>query len=156
MDAQAVHARSAVPGQEGGVDVEDAVGEGVQRGRADLLHVAGGDDQFDAVLVQGVEHGPVQLGRIGVGAAGEVNGGYSEFAGVGQGTGRAVVADDQGDRELASGLPGRAGQRAEVGSGVRGEDCDLERHDPIMAGPAEPAPGRFGPAPARPANGALR
>ena len=61
-----IASRPGKAGQQGGVDVDDAVAEAGDEGRAEQLHVAGEDDQVGAARLDPVAHRRVARLAVGV------------------------------------------------------------------------------------------
>ena len=110
-------------GEQRGVDVEDAVGEGSHELRRYDAHVSSEADEVDTVLLEACDH----LGVVdGTGDAGGWNaeGGKAEFAGGGEAGCVELVREDAGD--LGPGetvLADGGGDGEEVGASTGEEDA---------------------------------
>ncbi len=82
-------------GEERGVDVEDAVGEGLDEGGRDDAHVAGEADEVDLVVVEAGDHLGVVVGALAAGG-GDGDGGQAEVSGGGEAGGVFDVGEDYG------------------------------------------------------------
>ena len=138
VDALAVHSLSAEFGQEGRVDVQDAVSVLAQRLGAELSHVSGEGDELDTMRRKGVGDGFVKTRRIGMSYGAEVGGGDVRAAGAFEGEGAGVVGDDDADFGVERAVGAGVNDGLEVGSAVRGEDaygefwglCPFQRSPP--------------------------
>ncbi len=134
VDAVTVHALPAVFGQQGGVDVEDAPAVGGEDARAELFHVPGQDDPVGVVIGEGLEHGEVEGGGVGVGVGAEVDGGDGFLPGAGHGAGVAVVADHEaGYGEKIARFIG-VDDGLHVAAVVRGEEGEVHKGGLLMGG----------------------
>lgn len=116
-------------GQEAVVDVDDAAGHGLaQRGRQDL-HVAGEDDELDAVLLDELEHLRLLLG-LGLLGDGQVV--ELDAVALGEGAVLGVVGDDDGhlDVQLARLHAEEQVVEAVANLGHHDEHAHLARHRP--------------------------
>ena len=93
VDVVAVHAFAAVAGEEGGVDVDDAAGVGLEEGGGEAPEEAGEDDEVDAEVAELVE----EAGGVEEVVAGDEDGGEVEAPGALEDGGAGVVADDGDD-----------------------------------------------------------
>ena len=110
-------------GKQRGVDVEDAIGEGLHEGRRDDAHVAGETDEIDLVRVEGGDHLAVVVGAVAAGG-GDAHGGEVQLAGRGEAGGIFPVRENDGDLcadevPLADGF----GDGEEVGASAGEEDA---------------------------------
>ena len=121
-------------GEEGGVDVEDAVREGLNEGGGEQAEVAGEADEIDAGLVEVGEELLVMLGAFAAGGW-DGNGGIAEGAGVGEAGGVRDIGKDNGDfgaGEMA--VADGAIDGAEVGTAAGEEDAETSHEGPRCRG----------------------
>ena len=83
-------------GQERGVDIDDAVGVGLDESGRDDAHVACEADEVDLVLVKAGDELGV-LGVAGAAGGGDAEGGEAQFAGGLEAFGVFAVGEDDGD-----------------------------------------------------------
>jgi len=83
-------------GEQRGVDVEDAVGKGLDEGGRDDAHVAGEADEVDVVVIEAGDHFGVVVGTFAAGG-GDDDGGEAEVSGGGEAGGVFDVGEDYGD-----------------------------------------------------------
>ena len=102
-------------GEQRGVDVEDAVGEGLDKGGGDDAHVAGEADQIDVVVVELGDHLGVVVGTLTT-CRGDGEGGDAEVVGCGEAGGGFDVGEDDGDLGVEAAFGDGAVDCEEVGA----------------------------------------
>ena len=128
MDRSSVEPLAAELRQQRRVNVEDPAPIGRQCVRAQQFHVSGQTDERNAVLVQGAQDGPVQLLRIGMGAAAEVIDGDAGTPTPGHSAGLRVVADDDARLRLERAGAASGKNRGHIGTASGGEKSKSEIH----------------------------
>ncbi len=98
VHVMAPHAASAVTGQEGRMEVDDATGEGVDEVVGNNEQEACEDDEVDVVLTQEWQE---DIGIIEVGL-GYDNGGHAQSFGSDEGIGIGAVADDEDGADVVA------------------------------------------------------
>ena len=113
-------------GQQGGMDVDDAVGEGVDELRREQAHVAGEDDEIDIVTAEAGDDVGVVLGA-GAALGEEDFARQAELATDGEAAGRGGVGDDDGNLDAGqTALTDAVVNRDHVGAATGDEDAEAE------------------------------
>ena len=97
------------------MDVEDAVGEGLDEGGRDDAHVAGEADQIDVVVVELSDHLGVVVGTPAT-CGGDGKGGQAEVLSGGEAGGGFDVGEDDGDLSVEAAFGDGAVDCEEVGA----------------------------------------
>src|SRR5579863_3522341 len=114
-------------GEQRGMDVEDAVGEGGDKLRGQEAHVAGQADQVDAMCAKAGEDVGIVFGA-GTAAGNKEGDGEAEIAGRGDAGRIGDVGDDDGDLDAGeAALAYVAVDGEEVGAAAGEEDAEAER-----------------------------
>ena len=114
--------------QQGGVQVDHAVGVGQQQGGGALAHVAGHDHVVDLGVAEGAHHGALDLRRaLGVVIGGEDHGVEPHLLRLGDALGAGVAGHDAHDLGVEAALLDGLSDGHHVRAGAGDEDGDPQR-----------------------------